>query len=89
MESNTNTKSVDLVRSDGRSYEDVRYGFGTPKGHTFSLRKSQEHPCDVRQHLAILFFRGTNSGNGYWLYVNDTMRRSRRHKIVIESALDS
>ena len=47
VESNTNTKSVDLVRSDETSYEDVRYGFGTPKGHTFSLGKSQEHPCDV------------------------------------------
>ena len=33
----SNTKSVDLVRSHGTSYEDVRYGFGTPKGHTFSL----------------------------------------------------
>ena len=31
------TKSVDLVRSDGTSYEDVRYGFGTPKGNSFSL----------------------------------------------------
>ena len=26
-------KSVGLVRNDGISYEDVRYGFGTPKGH--------------------------------------------------------
>ena len=46
VESNTNTKSVNPVRSDEGSYEDVRYGFGTPKGHTFSLWKSQEHPCD-------------------------------------------
>ena len=35
------------------------------------------------------FFRGTNSGNGYWRYVNDIIRRVRRHKIVLESALDS
>ena len=37
VESNTNTKSVDLIRGDGISYEDVRYGLGTPKGHTFSI----------------------------------------------------
>ena len=47
MESNTNTKSVDLLRRDRTSYEDVRYGFGTPKGHIFSLVKSEEHPGDV------------------------------------------
>ena len=35
------------------------------------------------------FFRGTNSENGYWRYVNEIIRRSRRHKIVMESALDS
>ena len=33
------------------SYEDVRHGFGTPKSHTFSLWKSQEHPCHLRQHF--------------------------------------
>ena len=31
------TKSVDLDRGDKALYEDVRHGFGTPKGHTFSL----------------------------------------------------
>ena len=33
------------------SYEDVRHDFGTPKSHTFSLWKSQEHPCHLRQHF--------------------------------------
>ena len=48
------TQTVDLVRSDGTSYEDIRYGFGTSKGHTSSIGKSkdrQEHPCDVVQLL--------------------------------------
>ena len=31
------TQNVDFIRSDEASYEDVRHGFGTPKGHTFSL----------------------------------------------------
>ena len=31
------TQTIDIVRNDETSYEDVRYGFGTPKGHTFSL----------------------------------------------------
>ena len=31
------TENVDFIRSDEASYEDVRHGFGTPKGHTFSL----------------------------------------------------
>ena len=47
----TQTKSVDLVRRVGTSYEDFRYGFRTLKGHTFSLWKSQEHPCDIGYHL--------------------------------------
>ena len=34
-----NTKIVDLVRSDGTLSEDIRCGFGAPKGHTFSLEK--------------------------------------------------
>ena len=41
------TQMVDLVRSDVISYENVGYGFGTLKGHIFSLWKSQEGPCDV------------------------------------------
>ena len=43
-----------LTSEDGMnepSYEDVRHGFGTPKSHTFSLWKSQEHPCHLRQHF--------------------------------------
>ena len=31
------TQNVDLIRSDEASYEDVRQGFGIPKGHTFIL----------------------------------------------------
>ena len=31
------TQNVDFIRSDEASYEDVRHGFGTPKGHNFSL----------------------------------------------------
>ena len=31
------TQKVDFIESDGTSYDDVRHGFGTPKGHTFSL----------------------------------------------------
>ena len=30
------TQIVDFVRSDEASYEDVRCGFGSLKGHTFS-----------------------------------------------------
>ena len=43
-----------LTLEDGMnepSYEDVRHDFGTPKSHTFSLWKSQEHPCHLRQHF--------------------------------------
>ena len=43
-----------LTSEDGMnepSYEDVRHDFGTPKSHTFSLWKSQEHPCHLRQHF--------------------------------------
>ena len=47
MGSATDTKSVDLVRSDETSYESVRYGFEAPKAHTFNLSTSQEHPWDV------------------------------------------
>ena len=32
---------------DETSYEDIRYGFGTLKVHTFNLGKSQEHPCGI------------------------------------------
>ena len=38
MESNTNTKSVDIVKNDETSYERVPYGFGTPKCHKFGLK---------------------------------------------------
>ena len=31
------TQNVDFIRSDKASYDDIRHGFGTPKGHTFSL----------------------------------------------------
>ena len=31
------TPNFDFIRSNEASYEDVRHGFGTPKGHTFSL----------------------------------------------------
>ena len=48
MESNTNTKSVDLVRSDGTSYEDGRYGFGTPKGHSFTV------VCKSHRHISVI-----------------------------------
>ena len=37
------TETVYFVRSDEASYEYVRHGFGTLKGHTFGLGKSQEH----------------------------------------------
>ena len=43
VESNTNTKSVHIVRSDETWYERVRCSFGTPKGHTFGFGKPQEH----------------------------------------------
>ena len=47
MESNTNAKSVDIVRGDKASYQGVRYGFKAPKGDTFNLGKSQEHRFGV------------------------------------------
>ena len=31
------SQNVDFIRSDEASYQNVRHGFGTPKGHTFSL----------------------------------------------------
>ena len=31
------SQSVDFIRSDEASYQNVRHGFGTPKGHTFSV----------------------------------------------------
>jgi len=31
------TQNVDFIKSDEASYEDIRHGFGTPKGHPFSL----------------------------------------------------
>ena len=30
------TQTVDFPKSDEESFENFRYGFGTPKGHTFS-----------------------------------------------------
>ena len=31
------SQNVDFIRSDKASYQNVRHGFGTPKGHTFDL----------------------------------------------------
>ena len=31
------SQNVDFIRSDDGSYQNVRHGFGTPKGHAFSL----------------------------------------------------
>ena len=31
------SQNVDFIRSDEASNKNVRHGFGTPKGHTFSL----------------------------------------------------
>ena len=31
------SQNVDFIRSDDASYENVRHGFRTPKGHAFSL----------------------------------------------------
>ena len=31
------SQNVDFIRSDEASYWNVRHGFATPKGHTFSL----------------------------------------------------
>ena len=30
------TQTVDFPKSDEESFENFRYGFGTPKGHTFN-----------------------------------------------------
>ena len=35
--------NVDFIRSDEASYQNVRHGFGTPKGHTFGFGKPQGH----------------------------------------------
>ena len=37
------TQTVDFPKSDGESFENFRYGFGTPKGHTFN----SENPRDI------------------------------------------
>ena len=44
MGSNTNTKSVGIDRGDKASYEDVRYGFGTPKGHILVFESHRNIP---------------------------------------------
>ena len=31
------SQNVDFITSDEASYQNVRHGFGTPKGHVFSL----------------------------------------------------
>ena len=31
------SQNVDFITSDEASYQNVRHGFGTPKGHAFSL----------------------------------------------------
>ena len=31
------SQNVDFISSDKASYQNVRHGFGTPKGHTFDL----------------------------------------------------
>ena len=38
------SQTVDIVRGNRASYDDVLYGFRTPKGHIFGIWKPQEHP---------------------------------------------
>ena len=42
------SQNVDFITSDDASYQNVQHCFRTFKGHVFSLRKSQEHPCQFR-----------------------------------------